>query len=357
MKMSSSFVIRLGIWCVLMLYLFLDLILFEGPLKQQVYRLQGSRSEKLGNDIERGIVARVFAKPILLTQVDYAVDEHLWRSGRTRMDVSAKQRKEIREVVLRELCDHSLLREKVALNQKEFPVSDEEINAAMRRFASRFKNIEVLAQSMTAFGFQGEKELRFRIAARLQQNKYIEAHIARGIAVTGEEARAWYAAHPEELTTPARVKARQIYLTAAGHTDEQATKVLNAALEKLQNKATTFDFLASELSEDERSKKIGGQLGWMTKQRLPEDFSTALFELPLNTPSIIQTKLGHHLVEVTEKSPAVLSSFEKLKPEIVAALETSRRKSAVLEYRRNLRLQHPDKIVIHEQLLSSPWTN
>lgn len=340
-----------------MLYLLFDLIIFEGPLKQQVYRLQGSRSENLGNDIERCIVARVFAKPVLLSQVDYGVDELLWRSGRTRMDVSPKQRRELREIVLRELCDHSLLREKVALNHKEFPVSDEEINAAMLRFSSRFRNLEELDKSMQSFGFEGEKELRFRVAARLQQNKYIEAHIARGIAVTDDEAKAWYVAHQTELTTPVQLKARQIFLTAADHSDEEAIKTLSAALEKLQTKSSTFESLASELSEDERSKNIGGNLGWMTENRLPADFATALFALPEITPSIIQTKLGYHLIEVTEKSPDILASFERMKPEIVAAMETSRRKAAVIEYRRNLNLQHPDKVVIRELLLDSPWTN
>ncbi len=357
MKMSSKFVIRLAIWCVLMLYLLFDLVLFEGPLKNQVYRMQGSPSEKLGNDLERGIVARVFTKPILLTQVDYGVDDHLWRSGRSRENVGKTERLALRKTVLRELCDHALLREKVALNDKEYPVTDAEIDAAMLRFASRFTNPQDLTKAMTEFGFEGEKELRFRIAARLQQNKYLDYHIARGIAVTDEEARAWYTAHTESLTTPALRKVRHIFLAALGHSEEDAQRSLKETLELLQSETNDFASLSSKLSEDERSKKIDGDLGWLSQQRIPNDFADAIFALEPHQPAIIKTKLGWHLVEVTDSKPAKLESFEALQTEIIVALETSRRKEAVAEYRKNLHRQHPGKVVVHKSLLEEPWSN
>lgn len=357
MKMSSPFVIRLVAWSVLMLYLLCDLILFEGPLKKQVYRMQGSPTEKLGNDLERGIVARVFSKPILLSQVDYGVDELLWRSGRSREDVKDTERLALRKAILRELCDHALLREKVALNDKEYPVTDAEIKDAMLRFSSRFTNPQDLTKAMADFGFEGEKELRFRIAARLQQNKYLDFHIARGIAVTDEEARAWHAAHTKSLTTPALRKARHIFLSALGHSEEDAQRSLKEALEFLQSGTNDFASLNSKLSEDERSKKVGGDLGWLSRQRTPNDFADAVFALEPHQPAIIKTKLGWHLIEVTDSKPAKLESYETLQTEIIVALETSRRKDAVAEYRKNLHRQHPEKVVVHKSLLEEPWSN
>lgn len=357
MKMSSKFVIRLAAWCVLMLYLLFDLVLFEGPIKQQVYRMQGSPSEKLGNDLERGIVARVFTKPILLSQVDYGVDDHLWRSGRSREDVGETERLALRTSVLRELCDQVLLREKVALNHKDYPITDAEINTAMLRFASRFSTPQDLTKAMADFGFEGEKELRFRIAARLQQNKYLAHHIARGIAVTDKEAHAWYTVHTKSLTTPALRKVRHIFLAALGNSEEDAQRSLKEALEFLESGTNDFASLSSKLSDDERSKKVGGDLGWLSRQRIPDDFANAVFALPLQQPAIIKTKLGWHLVEVTHSKPAKLESFETLKTEIIVALETSRRQEAVAEYRKNLHRQHPDKVVVHKELLKAPWSN
>lgn len=339
-----------------MLYLLCDLVLLDGPIKTQARKMQGAPLEDVAADTERGIVARVFAKPILLSQVDYAVDEQLWRTGRTRSDISPRERQELRTAAVHELCDHALLREKVALNNDAFPVSDEDINAAMLRFASRFTTRADLKKAMHDFGFEGEKELRFRIAARLQQNKYVEHHIGRGIAVSDDEALAWYHDHPAASTNPERLRARHIFLSALGNEPEKAREILSTAQAQLAS-GTAFSALALQLSDDPRSKAQAGDLGWMTRQRLPAEFSDAIFDLPLNSPTIVETKIGYHLIEVTEKAAAQRRSFAEMKPEIVAALETSRRKEAVRTYRQNLHHQHPGKVVIHTEMLSNDWTH
>lgn len=339
-----------------MLYLLFDLVIFEGPIKTQTRKMQGAPLGDSVADQQKGIVARVFRKPILLSQVDYAVDERLWRLGRTRENISDQERTELRLAAVRELCDHALLREKVALNAKDFPVSDEEIDAAMLRFASRFTTKDDLAKAMTNFGFAGEKELRYRIAARLQQNKYLDAHIARGIAVSDDEALAWYRDHKEATTIPERVRVRHIFLAANGHSEENALALLTESKTKL-TQGTSFSELAQQFSEDSQSKKHGGNLNWMTRARISKDFSDGVFDLPVNTPQIITTKIGYHLVEVTDRSPAQRRSFEEMKTEIVSALETSRRKEAVRTYRNNLTHQHPNNVIIHHQMLSEDWTN
>jgi parvulin-like peptidyl-prolyl isomerase len=357
MKMSPKFVIRLGIWCALMLYLLFDLILFDGPLKKQAVRISGSPTEDLANDLERGIVARVFTKPILLSQVDYGVDDYLWRSSRPRDDVGEKERVSLRKHILRELCDHALLREKVALNNAEFPVSDAEITAAMRRFSSRFATPKELVKATQNFGFEGEKELRFRIAARLQQNKYLDYHIARGIAVSDAEAEAWYKDNASALTTPQLRRVRHIFLAKLEHSEQDARNILDKLLQELISETTSFASLSSTYNEDLRCKDDQGDLGWMSQLRIPDDFADSVFKLKLNQPSIIETKLGWHLIEITGIQPAQLASFESLKQEIIIALETTRRKEAVTEYRKNLHRQHPNKVVIHTSMLSQDWTN
>lgn len=357
MKMSSKFVIRLGIWSVLMLYLLFDLVIFNGPVKKGFRKMQGFPEEKLASDIERGVVARVFDKPIMLSQVDYGVDEILWSTGRTRNDVSEQERVALRNSVLRELCDQYLFREKVMYNAKEYPVSEEEIQAGMRRFASRFSTKEEMFKAMEAFGFEGEKELHFRIAAKLQQDKYLADHINTGITSTDEEAKEWYDKHSAEMTTPPSLRARHIFLAALTHTEEDALPKLEQALKKITSKEDTFENLAATLSEDARNKATGGDLGWMTKDRLPLDFSTPVFDLPTNSPKIIRTKLGWHLIEVTVRKDARLRPFEEAKTEIKAALETVRRKQAIEEYRLNLRKQHPNHVIVHWEMLKSPWTH
>lgn len=353
MKMGTKFVVRLAAWSVLIIYLLCDLVFFGGPLKNQVTKMQGTPEKRALADQERGIVARVFTVPIYLSQVDYGVDEQLWRTGRTRDDISEIERSELRAIVLAELIDHSILREKVALNDDQFPISEEEITSSIQRFASRFSNPAQMAATLNGMGFKGEKELKYRVAARLQQNKYIGSKIANGIAVSDDEVRQWYADHKRELTTPERIKARHIFLSRLNHNESAA----RSKLQQAQLSEQDFAELATELSADARSNKVGGELGWMQRDRLPQDFADQVFKLEANQPEIIETKIGWHLIEVTDKRPAELASFESLKPEIIAALETSRRKDAIAQYRRNLRAQHPEKTIVHQELLDADWTH
>ena len=53
------------------------------------------------------------------------------------------------------------------------------------------------------------------------------------------------------------------------------------------------------ISEDERSKQVGGELGWMREDRLPDDFAVPVFSMSVASPELIETKLGWHIVEVT----------------------------------------------------------
>lgn len=357
MKMSKTFVIRLALWSILMLYLLCDLVLFTGPLRTSIRKLQGFPDEKIASDIERGVIARVFDKPILLSQVDYRVDEILWRSGRDRTQVPLTERIALRTTALYDIIDNYIFREKVMLNQKDYPVTEQEIQTALKRFASRFTNKAELFKALEQQGFDGEKELSYRLAARIQQNKYLKDKIAPGTQVTDQETLDWYNAHKKELTTPARRKARHIFLAALQNTQEQATQKLQPALQKITAKTSTFQSEAKTLSEDQRTKNNGGDLGWFTQNRLPEDFTIPTFDLPLNTPTIIRTKLGWHLIEITAELPPTLKPYQAAKPEIHAALQAPRQKAAVEQYRRNLRLQHPNHIKIHKPLLKSPWTN
>jgi parvulin-like peptidyl-prolyl isomerase len=75
----------------------------------------------------------------------------------------------------------------------------------------------------------------------------------------------------------------------------------------------------------------------MTKARLPADFAAAVFSLPIDQPTVIRTRLGSHLVEVTARKPAESANFEEMKPEFVAALEAIKRRQAVTEVREKIR--------------------
>ncbi len=122
-------------------------------------------------------------------------------------------------------------------------------------------------------------------------------------------------------------------------------------MEDLNSKTKDFATLARELSDDSATRDKGGDLGWMSRSRLPGDFAAQVFTLPEDTPTLIRTKLGWHLVSVTDREPAVGRTLEEARPEIVASLSAVKRHQAVSDFRSALRKFEEHKIdIFHDRL-------
>lgn len=325
MSSSGKPVLRLALIGVILIYLAADLFVFKGPLRQIIAR---------GNP---DIVARVFDHPITRSQLERAVREQLWLEGKTIDFLTPETRRSAREAALEELIDHELLRVKSEAVATQLKVSDEEINERLRRLLGRFESKAEMESAMKSQGIANEKALRARLAAGIRQEKYVESIIGPLAKVTDEEARKWFDENQKDLAIPERVEVRHVFLPTLDHPSEEAKAKLDAALADLTAKKKDFATLAKELSEDPATKDHGGSLGWMTRGRLPADFAAPVFSLALNQPTLIQTHLGWHLVEVTGHKPAESQTFEQAKPEILAALEAVKRRKAITDSRDALR--------------------
>ncbi len=354
MRPSKSFVVRLVIYSLALLWIAGDLFVFHGPLRRKVDALRPDSAVSIERARSQGIVARVFGEPILLSQVERAARERLWLRGRTMDELRPGQRRTERLAALNELIDHQLLRTKVKHHGGDFPVADEEIDEAVRQLASRYPTKDAMKADLEAEGIDSEKELRYRLAARIQQLKWIESRIAEGIEVGEEEAREWFAEHADQLVVPERVRVRHVFLSTLERDPALARATLAEALGRLRSGAEDFAALAAGLSEDERTKRAGGELGWMTRERLPEDFATAVFAMPVGTPELVRSRIGWHLVEVLEHRAAEPRGFDEAREEVFAALESMKRKMMVERWREALRARESDNIQVFADMIGEP---
>ena len=310
------------------IYLACDVWVWHGPLHRLI---------ETANQPTSPVVACVFDTPITRSQLERAISTRLWLAGNTADKLTPEQRRQTSHAALEELIDHELLRAKVTANAAALVVSDAEINARMDRFAGRFDSPDAMAGTLKAQGIAGGHDLRARLAAQIQQEKYIESLIGPAAAVTAAEARQWFAANQPYLTNKERVEVRHIFIPTLDYPPEQARAKLAAALAALTSGAKDFATLAGELSEDPASSASGGTIGWMTRERLPADFAAPVFALATNKPALVRTHLGWHLVEVTARRPAEPQTFEQAQPEILAALAAIKRRDAITKLRTALR--------------------
>lgn len=344
----------MALWSALMLYLACDFFLFNGPLKKELRTLFPTKEDIHNQAVADGICAKVYNRPIYLSQVDRRVFEKLYRTGRNPEAVKPKEFQLLRWAAMDELISENLLKIKAKTNGDEAPVTDTEIDAELQRFENRFTSREELDTAMAAQGIESREELRYRIAARLQQEKYLLTKIQKSITPSKEEIQQWYNDHKDELRMPERRRVRHVFLATLDHPSDEAKATLTEHLARLNAKTVDFSTLATKVSEDERSKTIGGDLGWMSKARLPGDFASAVFSTSLNTPTLVRTKLGWHIIEVTAVKAPELPPFDQLQDEITEAIKDSRRAEAIQQYKHQHRVLHHKKIEIITEVINSP---
>lgn len=128
----------------------------------------------------------------------------------------------------------------------------------------------------------------------------------------------YYKQHPEYYTLPELVNVRHILVSFDSNEDdikskEQADNILN----KLKS-GNNFQELAKKYSKDPGSAANGGDLGWLGKGEIDENFEAVAFALnkPGDLSEVFKSKFGYHIVQLIEKRSAKLSNFEEVKDKV-----------------------------------------
>lgn len=328
---------------VLLVYLAGDLWWWHGPLRDQLDR-------RIPRDSR--LVARVFHHKMTQSQLHRAVMDRLWLEGKSKESLTSEALESVTHAALDAWIDQALLDVKAEAEVPKIQVSDAAIDTRLQRFRARFESMEALKSAMKSQGVSSEAHLRDRLAAQLRQEAYVSRKIDPRVQVTEEEARQWFEKNASELACPERVEVRHLFLSTLDHPSDEAKATLEGALEELTAHPNDFALLAKKLSEDAATEDQGGSLGWMTRRRLPADFSAAVFSLPLHKPTLVRTRLGWHLVEVTGRKPAESRTFAQAKPEILAALEAVKRPQVIREFQASLRQLEQSNIEVYHDVMS-----
>jgi peptidyl-prolyl cis-trans isomerase D len=154
-----------------------------------------------------------------------------------------------------------------------------------------------------------------------------EARIGGAIQVSENDLRTAYSSNLDRYRQPEKVKVRHILISTVGKSPEETAKLEAKANDILKQVRAGGDFaaLAKQHSEDPGSKDQGGEYEVVRGQMVPA-FEQASFTLkPKEIGNLVKTEYGFHIIQVLEKFPAQVKSFE----EVRAELETERKRNAV----------------------------
>lgn len=140
-----------------------------------------------------------------------------------------------------------------------------------------------------------------------------EVHAAR--------AREIYLTQPERFHTVERVRVSRLLVKAPTPDDDAARARAEALRERLVGGAAFAD-VARDASDDPAAKAGGGDLGWVTARQLEPSVAAAAFALraPGDLTPVVKSKAGYQVIQLQERAPAVLRSFDDVRPDILVEI-------------------------------------
>ena len=319
-------------------YLFADMVVWRGPVHRRLTRPWGGEGEAAANG---EAVAMVYGKPITKLELAEAIRGYVWRRGEVWEKLGAEAQKMTRSVVLEQLINDRLVRAFRVMNglDERVPeaVAEREVEMMRRQFPAEGEWVARLSgQAMT------EAEFAEEAREALADEAWIEEKIRhRVMEVTEAVVRAWYDAHAAEMTVPERYRVSHVFLTAHDlEKRDRAAEVAAVSARLAGADEAGFGKVAAEVSEDERTKLKGGDLGWFASQRMPGDFMAAVRAAPVGaTSGVVKTELGWHWLRVQAREAERVPEYEEVKGEIRAMLEGERREMAVKALMGELRVR------------------
>lgn len=224
------------------------------------------------------------------------------------------------------------------------PVEPARVDYELALLRAEFGDEKKFKAALRSAGLS-EFALREKIEVQLRGLAWLEKQITTGDAISEQECRRFYEAHPDLFTQPVRYRVSHLFLAAHAETPPEAVEEKEKAIAVLATRLTQGELLsqiAAEVSEDEATKTRGGDLGYFSETRVPPEFIAEIQKLRAGEVSKpFRSHLGFHIAQLSDTKPARLIPFEEARPEIVVALANHRRDTQAVNLMRSLSVRAP----------------
>jgi peptidyl-prolyl cis-trans isomerase C len=169
------------------------------------------------------------------------------------------------------------------------------------------------------------------------------------VQVSDDEAKVFYTGHINEFVKPERVGVAHIFFKAPLGSPDRVRKAEDAKKAYIRVKTeevkdpVAFPTIARQISEDDATKGVGGDLGFKSRDDLEKQFTKpvadavfALRDIGAET-AVVESPMGFHIFRLTSRLPAFNSSFDQAKSQIVARMGREKRSQEFQEWTKKLR--------------------
>lgn len=297
-------------------------------------------------------IVKVNGQPITQAQFDDTFNKAIGNSMFAQMGIDVKNDKNsflnlmIKDRVINELIVKSLIEQEMVKRNIKVTKDDinEELALVIKKVGSKQRFEEILHQNKIS-----TEQFKKDLTEAVKMKKLVRTITT--VKVTDADAKKFYNANVSKFKFPEKVRASHILISANPEEikqkivsdpankkltkDEIQAKVdkellikkekAEKILAEVKKDPASFEKIARENSDDTKSAKQGGDLGFFSKQEMVEPFAKAAFAQKPNTVSnIVQTPYGYHIIMVKDRTVAGQAPFEKVKFDIILYLENQK---------------------------------
>jgi len=211
-------------------------------------------------------------------------------------NIPADELDRLRQQVLRNLIDETLQIQ--AAKAAEIQVTDADVDKTVARVAGNVNQTpEQMAEYLKANG-SSIRSIRRQILGEISWRRLQSAKIESGISVGDEEVKA-VIARLEASKGTEEFRVGEIFLASTPANSEQVMANARRILGQLQQGASFVGY-ARQFSEASTAA-VGGDLGWVRPEQLPEQLSSAVRNLNPGQVAIVGVPGGVSIVAVQDK--------------------------------------------------------
>ena len=238
---------------------------------------------------------------------------------------------------------------------------DRELDHIQTQFPDKKLFLAALAAQRLTFDV-----LKKNIKKTLVKEEFVRANIASEVQVHDDKVQSFYDKNKDTFIKPETFKISHIYVSIPAPGDGEADSpegrakakeildwVKNEARKKIDlaslslKSGKPFTSVTKEFSEDPKTSEKGGDLGFLMKNQTLPEVSSAMVKLKVGEiSSVIESSLGFHIIQLTEKKESHPIALAEVKPEILNHLLKLETEKQLKNYLSGLRKKSEIKIFI-----------
>ena len=174
------------------------------------------------------------------------------------------------------------------------------------------------------------EEWRDDIKKEMLFKKLVAVDVNANIRVSEDEAEDYFNENRNNYKAESRVRVAQIVVRDLAKAKEAEVRL---------NAGEDFTRVATEMSISPEAIS-GGDLGFITRQIMPEPLDETIFKLPVNKVSpIVQSPYGFHIFKVLEIQPAKTRNFADMREEVIAEIRAQKEDAAFTTWLEALKMK------------------